>query len=141
MNASLFTVHFVGGPSDGLVLRDPRFNVRDKLQMPASAAIVRRGQSHCYELKGYWSTAYLLTSRHRTIEDGHPTTCFRYDFLGYELLETQAQRKSSRHRGPRWLIGLGNWFSQVPRRCAKWMLEPIDYPLKVPGEQATFSRH
>jgi hypothetical protein len=141
MNASLYTVHFIGGPSDGLVLSDPHFNVRNKLQMPSSPAVVRCGRTHCYEFVGYWSSAYLLTSNHCTIEDGHPTTCLRYDFLGYELLPTQAERESPRQVAPRWLIGLGNWFSRVPGRFAKWMLEPIDHPLKVPGEQATFGRH
>ena len=63
MNASLSTVRFVGGPSDGLVLSDPHFNIRDKLQMPASPAAVRCGQTSCYELVGYWSTAYRLTSQ------------------------------------------------------------------------------
>ena len=110
-----------------MILSDPHFNARDKLQMPASPATVRSGQTHCYELVGYWSSAYLLTSRHHAIEDGHPTTCLRYDFLGYELLETHAEREPQRPFSPRWLIGLGNWFSQLPRRFVKWMAEPIDY--------------
>ena len=61
MNASLYTVKFVGGPSDGLVLSDPHFSVRDKLQMPARPAFVQHGNSRSNELVGYWSTAYLLT--------------------------------------------------------------------------------
>jgi hypothetical protein len=141
MNTSLYTVQFIGGPSDGLLLREPHFNVQDKLQMPAGPAVVRCGQIHCYELVGYWSAAYLLTSNLRTIEDCHRTICLRYDFLGYELLPTESERESPRQCAPRWLIGLGNWFSQVPGRFARWMLEPIDHPLKVPSEQATVPRH
>jgi hypothetical protein len=135
MNASLYTVRFVGGPSDGLVLSDPHFNVQDELQMPASPAVVRCGQTRCYELVGHWSTAYRLTSSHCTIEDCHPTTCLRYDFIGYELLKTQSARELSRYVAPGWLTNLGTWFSQVPGRFARWMVEPIDYPLKVCREE------
>src|SRR5436190_18744111 len=129
MNASYCTVKFVGGPSDGLVLRVPHFDGRDKLQLPASPAFVQCGQTDCNELVGYWSTVYLLTSRQWITEEGQPTTCLRYDFLGYELSGAQAERESVRHRTPRRLIGPRNWFSQAARRFAKWLLEPIDYPL------------
>jgi hypothetical protein len=139
MNASLYKVRLVGGPVDGLVLSDLPFNVRNKLQMPSSPAAVRCRQTDCYELAEYWST-YVLTSTHRTTQDGHLIAYLRYDFLGYELLETQAERDSPRQCALRWFIGLGTWLAQVPRGLAKWMLEPIDYPLKVCNEEAAFNQ-
>ena len=107
--------------------------------MPASPAAVRCGQTSCYELVGYWSTAYRLTSQRRTLEDGHSTTALRYEFLGYELLETRAEGESLRQNA-RWLVGLRNWFSMLPRRFAKWMVDPIDYPLKLRIDEATLSQ-
>lgn len=134
MNASLCKVEFVGGPSDGLVMNDPYFNIRHKLQLPACPATVRLGHTRCHELVGHWFTVYLLASRHCTIEDGHPTTCLRYDFSGYELQKTRAESDLSRRHTSRWLSRLCHWFSQLPRRFARWMVEPIDQPLKVPDE-------
>ena len=69
------------------------------------------------------------------IEDGHATTWLRYEFFGYELLETQVDRERLRHAVPSCLTSLGIWLAQVPRRIAKWMLEPVDYPLKVCSEE------
>jgi hypothetical protein len=140
MNASYYTVKFVGGPSDGLVLRDPHFDVRDKLQMPVAPAYVRSDKTHCYELVGYWSTAYLLTSKHRTIEGGQMTTYLSYDFLGYELLRTRTEWESQRQCTPHWLIGMRDWFSQARGAFVKWMLEPIDHPLKVSDERASLDQ-
>jgi hypothetical protein len=140
MSASLYAIQFVGGPSDGLVLRDPHFNLRDKLQMRASPAVVRCGQTRCYELVGYWSAGYLLTSRHHTIEGGHATISLRYDFLGYELLKTKAEREPRRRLAPIWWTGLGNWFSRIPRGFARWMMEPIDGPLEERSKESSFSQ-
>lgn len=137
MNSSLYTIQFVGGPSDGLVLSDPHFDVRDKVQMPARPAYVRAGHTRCHELVGYWSTAYLLTSQHHTIEDGQTTTCLTYGFLGYELLETKTERESLRQCAPHWLSGMRDCFSRARRAFAKWMLEPIDHPLKMCNERST----
>lgn len=134
MNTSLYTVEFVGGPSDGLVLSDPHFDVRDKLQMPAVPACLRSGNARGHELVGYWSTAYLLTSKHRTIVDGQLTTYLTYDFLGYELLETKTERESQ--SAPHWLNRMRNCLSQARRAFAQWMLAPIDHPLKVCNEPA-----
>jgi hypothetical protein len=65
------------------------------------------------------------------------TTCLTYDFLGYELLKTRAEQESQRQCAPRWLIGVRGWLLQARRALAKWMLEPIDYPLKVCHEPAS----
>jgi hypothetical protein len=134
MNTSLYTVEFVGGPSDGLVLSDPHFDVRDKLQMPAVPACFRSGQVRCHELAGHWSTAYLLTSKHRAMVDNQMTSYLTYDFLGYELLETKTERESQ--SAPHWLIRVRNRLSQARRAFAKWMLAPVDHPLKVWNEPA-----
>ena len=128
-------VRFVGGPSDGLVLSDPDFKIRTKLQMPAAPAFVQCGQHSCRELVGYWFTTYQLRGRQRVIEAGRLTTCLRYDFVGYEPLENQVERDSSRRRAPERWVGLRNWFSQLRRKVANWMLEPIDHPLRAPAEQ------
>jgi hypothetical protein len=126
-------VRFIGGPSDGLVLSDSHFNAQDKVQMPATPAFVRSGQHSCCELAG-WSTAYRLTCRHRSIEAGRATTRLRYNFLGYELVKAQVEHEVGRQRERRRLVGLRNWFSRVSLRLARWMLEPLDHPLKVPHE-------
>jgi len=131
VNTSACQVEFVGGPSDGLVLNGPHFKAQDKLQIPAIPALVRRGQTDSRELVGHWSAAYLLASAHRIVEDRHSTICLRYDFLGYEPLQTQSEREPLSQQAPRWLVGLSNWFAQIPSRFASWMLKPIDYPLRV----------
>jgi hypothetical protein len=123
-----------------LVLSEPHFEPQDKLRMPAGPAFVRRGQGRCNELVGYWSTAYLLRSRRRTMEAGRPTTCLRYHFLGYELLETQAERDSARRGSPVRLLNPRAWFSRLRRKFVDWMLEPIDHPLKVGSEEAAFNQ-
>jgi hypothetical protein len=132
-------VQFAGGPSDGLVLSEPHFETRDKLQMPAAPAFVRCGQQSCFELVGYWSTAYRLTGQHQAIEAGRPTTCLRYDFLGYELL-TRAEHESARRGSLPRPLGLRAWFSRLRRKFVDWMLEPIEYPLKVSNEEANFGQ-
>jgi hypothetical protein len=140
IHAPQYTIHFVGGPSDGLVLSDPHFSAQDKLQMAAGPAFVQCGQGHCYELVGDWSTSYLLTSARHTLENGQRITCLRYEFSGYELLEMHAERAGSRHAGPCWFTNLGNWFTQIPGRLAKWMLAPIEHPLQVATQEIIFSQ-
>jgi hypothetical protein len=108
--------------------------------MPATPAFVRCGQHSCCELVGYWSTAYLLTSRERGMEDGQPTTWLRYDFLGYELLKTQAERASAQQDTPRRGAAVRTWVSSLRRKFVDWMLEPIDHPLKVPVEHVKPAR-
>jgi hypothetical protein len=137
MNTSLCRIEFVGGPSDGLVLSDPHFTARHKLQMPAAPAFVPHGRRLCCRPSSYWSTAYRLTSRERAIESGRPTTCLRYDFTGYELFETQAKRERGHKRRPRRMAAVRTWFSNLRRKFVDFMLEPIDHPLKVQPEQAS----
>jgi hypothetical protein len=139
MNTSLYTVEFFGGPSDGLVLTDPHFNVRNKLLLPAVPACLRSGQNHCHELAGHWSTAYLLTSRHRALVDDHMTIYLTYDFLGYELLETKTGRESQ--TAPHWLSRLRHRLLQARHALARWMLAPIDHPLKMCHEPAKPRQH
>jgi hypothetical protein len=111
-------VRFVGGPSDGLVLSDPRFRPQDRLQMPTTPAFVRCGQHSCCELVGYWSMAYLLTSRERGVEHGRPTTCLRYDFLGYELMKAQPKRAPAQQDRPRRVAAVRTWF-RAPARLTQ----------------------
>ena len=123
-------VEFVGGPSDGLVLSDPHFRPRGKLQMPAMPAIAPRGHNEWWEL-GHWFTTYQLASRRFSLDEGHPATCLRYDFLGYEPVRTQIGRASRTRRAQPWLTGMGSWLAHIRHRISKWMLEPLDYPLRV----------
>jgi hypothetical protein len=140
MNTSLCTVQFVGGPSDGLVLYDPDFKVRDKLELPARPAFEILGETRWCELVGHWSTAYMLTARQRTLEDGYPTTHLRYDFRGYELAEAQAARNPYHEGAALWTIALRSRVSEYGRRFVRWILEPVDFPLKVPHERQNRGR-
>ncbi len=140
MKTSFCTIQFFGGPSDGLILRGPGFTVRDKLDLPSCPAFKRHRQTSCYELVGQWSTAYGLTSKLRKLEAGHPTTYLRYDFLGYELTKTHADRSSAGPVASRWLACVRNALSRCVHSFASWMLEPVDYPLKVAHEQSISSR-
>jgi hypothetical protein len=137
---SPYIVQLVGGPSDGLVLSDPDFTAQGKLWMGGTPALVRRGGQSCRELVGYWSPVYRLTSRERGVAGDQPTTRLRYDFLGYELLDTKSAREPVRHRTPRPHAGLRIRLSQLGRRFASWLLEPIDHPLRVPVEQPNSPR-
>jgi hypothetical protein len=131
MIATRFVTHFVGGPSDGLVLRDPHFIVRNKVEFPAGPAIVRRDPTRCYELIGNWSATYLLCSRRNGGERGCSTTELRYRFVGYEPIGTHATSAGERRAAPSRARALGHWFRNLPTRLAKWLLEPIDHPLKT----------
>ncbi len=125
-------VKFVGGPSDGLVLSDSHFEAQDKLRLPATPEFVRCGQHSCRERVGHWSATYSLTSRERTVEGGQPTACLRYDFVGYELLKTQAECASEQQDSPQRMVAVRSWFANLRRKFVDWMLEPTDYPLKLP---------
>jgi hypothetical protein len=124
-------VQFVGGPCDGLVLTDLHFEQRDTVRMPGRPANGECSQSDA-EFVGSGTTAYELTIEHRTIDAGQPTKCLRYDFRGYEGGARSIEGAACRRPGSQRLLGLRNRCSRLSRRFADWMLEPIDYPLKMP---------
>ncbi len=126
-------VKFTGGPSDGLIVRDSHAVAHEKLRLPVTPVFVR--WHSCRELVGYWSAVYLLTSRERVIDAGQPKASLHYTFLGYELVESQAERDSARqsYRFP----SVRNWARNLRRKFVRWLLEPIDYPLKTAVEQPT----
>jgi hypothetical protein len=137
MIVTRFVIQFVGGPSDGLVLSDPHFIVRNKVELPAGPAIVRRDPTRCYELIGNWTAAYLFCGSQRNCECGCPTTELRYRFVGYELIGSHSASDIGRHAAPSRAQALGHWFGNLPARLAKWLLEPIDHPLKTCTEEST----
>ncbi|MGD9721390.1 MAG: hypothetical protein AB7O59_09285 [Pirellulales bacterium] len=77
-----------------------------------------------------------------SFDAGQPTTCLRYDFLGYGLLEGQVERKLARQRALHRWVRPRNWISNLNRKLTDWMLEPIDYPLNMArlGGPATSGR-
>jgi hypothetical protein len=141
MSAPSFKCELVGGPSDGLVVVDPPYVTRDKVQLPIGPAMVPRGHTRCYELVGQWTATYRLTAEHHAIAPGELARRQRYDFAGYELVSAHAHQAPLRLAAPRWLAGLASWIRQVPSNFVKWLTEPIDYPLNVRGIQVPADEH
>jgi hypothetical protein len=129
MNATLRNVRFIGGPFDGLDFTRSDFPIRETLRMPVSSDRVRRIDTVGEERAGYTCTAYRLASSRAIVTDGRPTIELRYDFVGFEVLE--AVSDSSQSASPHWLSAILQWTRSIPRKFGDWMLEPIDYPLKV----------
>jgi hypothetical protein len=125
-------VQFVGGPCDGLVLTDLHFERRDTVRMPGRPANGECSRHSRPEFVGPGITEYKLTIEHRTIDAGQPTKCLRYDYLGYEGSARLIAGAAGGRPGPQRLLGLRKRCSRLSRRLADWMLEPIDYPLKMP---------
>jgi hypothetical protein len=133
MNARTFKIRYVGGPLDGLVVTDSCLRVETTRRMPPNPAVVRCTGTRCFELVGFWCTVYRLTSQKATFENGHTPITLRYDFVGYELLKTSRQRDGRPVAGSRRLTAVREWLRSIPGKLAKWMLEPVDHPLQLPG--------
>jgi len=131
MSATLRKVRFIGGPFDGLVVASSDFAVRETLQMPTSSVRLRRFDTIGDELAGHTCTAYRLASARATTTDGRPTVELRYDFVGFEIVEACVAGDGPPSASPRWLLAVLQWSRGIPRKLGDWMLEPIDYPLKV----------
>jgi hypothetical protein len=128
MNAFLYHVRFVGGPSDGLVIQatSSSFKPKKKLSLSESPIFVRHNHSSCYEFLGHRSSAYQMTSKHYREDGGFPTMHLRYDFLAFEYLGHQVANGHSAISRRRWLTVLSQSASRHWSKLVKWMLTPVD---------------
>lgn len=133
MDAYLYHVNFVGGPSDGLVIQTARATFESKLTLtlafsPTTTECDCAGS--CAVSDGGGST-YRMTSRQVREEGGQPTIHLRYDFLKFETPDREAGDQTSDAASQSWLAR-GRAISQrAANKLMAWMLEPIDYPLKL----------
>jgi hypothetical protein len=129
-SAPYYRVQFVGGPSDGLVLEAARssFQPKDRISLSVRPVFAQFGETNCYEVLGHCTSTYLMTSKLYCQEGGAATVHLRYEFSAFE---SPLRRAARRHlpRPSRWLSALAG--SRAWRKFAKWMLAPVDHPLKI----------
>jgi hypothetical protein len=128
MRSILYRVTFVGGPSDGLVVRMMRssFRPRKMLSLSVSPILVRHENTSVYEYVGESRSIYKMTSRQYREVGGVPTFRLRYDFLNVEHILRPAV-------GPRTQGLCNNRFMRF-RACSRrawnrlvcWLLSPVD---------------
>ena len=95
MNTSVYRLRFIGGPRDGLAVTTTSSFCEEALRILASP-IVRRVNNNCYELVGYYNTAYRLTSKHHTMENGCPIVHCLFEFVGFESLDMHNRKNATR---------------------------------------------
>jgi hypothetical protein len=122
-----YQLQFVGGPSDGLLTQvdGPSSPVAEKLNLPPSPIVVRRPGTHCFELKGHYSSVYWLTRKRHIEEDGLPTVHVEYRFLGFEMLDHPASHSPAARRshaaGQRpWIRATRNLVARLGDKIARW---------------------
>ncbi len=133
MDAYLYHVNFVGGPSDGLVIQTTRATFDSKLTLtlavsPATTECDRMGSCDAADRA---RCTYRRTSRQVCEEGGQPTIHLRYDFLKFETPDREAGDQTPDVASQGWLARGRAIGRRAGNKLLAWMLEPIDYPLKL----------
>ncbi len=133
MDAYRYHVNFVGGPSDGLVIQTARATFESKLTLtlavsPATTECDRMGSC---DVADRARCTYRMTSRQVREEWGQPTIHLRYEFLKFETPDREAGGRTSDAASQSWLARCRAIGRRAGNKLLAWMLEPIDYPLKL----------
>jgi hypothetical protein len=132
MKPHLHRIRFIGGPSDGVVVVATSFPFGDKLWMPASPIEIETGTNSCYLPTAHCSAAYNVSCKRHVLENGCPSVLYEFKFAGFEPYSKLATSKSRPHSMPRWVSRLAMLISHWRVGLAKWMVAPVDHPLKLP---------
>lgn len=131
MGEIMHRLRFVGGPSDGLaiVVRDGSFRERATLRLPSRPLVGRADGCYFHQrLRGYGSV-YVLSTRCRMGVGGQATVHLEYHFTGFEIPDRGAIRRRTQPR-LRPMTVLTSSLSRWRQKVGRWMLAPVDYPLK-----------
>jgi hypothetical protein len=123
-------VEFVGGPLDGLVLSDSEFRAHHELKMPTLAK-EQNHESAPDDIRRDWLTAYRFTGEPAATENDSSSPRVPYVFLGHDRAAGEIERQAARPRPSPRVISIRRWLCKLGHRVRDWMLEPVDYPLKV----------
>jgi hypothetical protein len=133
MKPHLHRIRFIGGPSDGVVVVATSFPFGDKLWMPASPVAIEPDTNCCYMPPGRCSAAYNVSCKRHTVENGCPSVLYEFKFAGFEPCKAPSAPKSRSNSMSRWLSPLATLISRWRVGLAKWMVAPVNHPLKLPA--------
>ena len=131
MGAVIYRVRFVGGPSDGLAInvRDDSLRDRSTLRLPVRPVSGRADGGHIHNRSRRNCSVYVLSTRCRMDVGGQPTIHLEYRFTGIEIPDRGARRRLTQPRlHPE--TALASSLSRWRQKIGRWMLAPVDYPLK-----------
>lgn len=127
----LCQVKFLGGPYDGAVVTLDDHTYPRTIFMPARPiSISPKGEPCCVTLDDSRSV-YRLNRKARAASDGGTTLRYECVFTGFKTPRDQTRNTDP----PRAMIGPLAALAVVLRRCrdkaVRWMLAPVDQPLKL----------
>ena len=131
MSQPLCQVEFLGGPSDGAVVTLDDHSCPRTICLPARPiSISPEGEPCCLTLDDARSV-YRLNRKAHTASNGGATLHYEYVFAGFKTSRDQARNTDP----TRAMIGPLAPLAAALRRCrnkaVRWMLAPVDHPLKL----------
>jgi hypothetical protein len=115
--SSFYRLEFVRGPHDGLVVEENTM-VGPRLRLP-----VQPSAANCPP-PAEAAPLYELSGKGLRWEEGTPQAVLRYEFRGEMTRADAAGHLSMGSRVARWL-------ADRRHRLGRWMMAPIDYPMKM----------
>ena len=124
----LYQVEFLGGPSDGAVVTLGDLSCQRTICLPMRPiSISPEGEPDHLTLDDARSV-YRLSRKALTTSNGGTTLHYEYVFAGFKTSRDQARKTDP----PRAMIGpLAVFLRRYRNRAVRWMLAPVDHPLKL----------
>ena len=133
MNAALFQVELVGGPDDGLFTQVGTFPGRTVF-LPARPADTSESESGGGAAPAVHVALYELARGQYSCDmSGFPIISLRYEFakIGATRGRATPAGPDRRLRSRESAVRSHDWLRSLRHRLATWVMEPIDYPMKL----------